>query len=57
VTRVGETVELRDGDARLAEAVPTELVLDAPRAASTEEARAASKAGYELWTAQHFRPE
>jgi hypothetical protein len=56
VNRVGETVELRDGDALLAEAGPTELVLDGPRAVSTEEARAASEAGYEHWTAQHPFP-
>jgi hypothetical protein len=56
VKRAGEAVELRDGDALLAEAAPADLVLEAPGPVSIEEARAASEAGFEEWSARNPFP-
>jgi hypothetical protein len=56
VRRAGERVELRDGDELVAEAVPAELLLGAPDGVSPDEARAASEAGHEHWTARHPFP-
>jgi hypothetical protein len=56
VERAGESAELWDGDALVAEAAPAELALDPPRAVSPEAARAAAQAGHEHWTAKHPFP-
>jgi len=56
VVRDGERVELRDGDALVAEGEPAELRLDVPAAASPEAAAAASAAGSEHWCAHHPFP-
>ena len=56
VVRDGERVELRDGDALVAEGVPEELLLDVPDAISPERAAAASEAGREHWFAKHPFP-
>lgn len=56
VTREGEPMELRDGDTLVAEAEPARLVLDVPYGVSPDEARAASEAGHEHWTAHHPFP-
>jgi hypothetical protein len=56
VTREGARLELHDGDTLVAEAAAAELALDAPNGVPPEEARAASEAGYEHWTAHHPFP-
>jgi hypothetical protein len=56
VTRDGEHVELRDADMLVAEAARADLSLDAPDGISPDEARAASEAGHEHWTAHHPFP-
>jgi hypothetical protein len=56
VVRDGERVELREGDAAVAEGAPAELLLDVPDAVTAEEAAAASAAGREHWTAVHPFP-
>jgi hypothetical protein len=56
VTREGERMELHDGDILVAEAAPAELVLDVPDGVSPDEARAASEAGHDHWTAHHPFP-
>ena len=56
VTAAGERLELRDGDALLAEAAAADTVLDAPDSISPSQARAASEAGHEHWTARHPFP-
>jgi hypothetical protein len=56
VTRTGERVDLRDADTLVAEAAGAGLSLDAPDGISPDEARAASEAGNEHWTAHHPFP-
>lgn len=56
LARTGERLELRDGDDLVAEAAAGELRLDPPDAVSPDEARAASEAGREHWTAHHPFP-
>jgi hypothetical protein len=56
VVRDGDQVELRDGDARVAEGGPAELLLDVPDPISPEEAAAASAAGRDHWCAHHPFP-
>lgn len=56
VVRDGTRVELRDGDALVAEGEPAELLLDVPDAITPDEAAAASDAGREHWCAHHPFP-
>jgi hypothetical protein len=56
VLRDGDRVELRDGDALVAEGEPAELRLDVPEPATPERAAAASKAGERHWCAHHPFP-
>jgi hypothetical protein len=56
VAREGERVELRDGDALVADGAPAELLLEVPDAISPDEAAAASRAGSEHWCAHHPFP-
>jgi hypothetical protein len=56
VVRDGDQVELRDGDARVAEGGPAELLLDVPDPISPEEAAAASAAGRDHWCEHHPFP-
>jgi hypothetical protein len=56
VLRDGDQVQLRDGDARVAEGGPAELLLDVPDPVSPEDAAAASAAGREHWCAHHPFP-
>jgi hypothetical protein len=56
VVRDGERVELRDGDALVAEGEPAELLLDVPDAISPETAAAASAAGRDHWCDHHPFP-
>jgi hypothetical protein len=56
VTAAGERLELRDGDALLAEARAADIVLDASDSISPSQARAASEAGQDHWTAGHPFP-
>jgi hypothetical protein len=49
-------VELRDGDALVAEAEFEPLMLDVPEPVSPDEAAAASEAGLERWSARHPFP-
>jgi hypothetical protein len=56
VVRDGERVELRDGDALVAEGEPAELLLDVPDPATPERAARASEAGRERWCAHHPFP-
>jgi hypothetical protein len=56
VVRDGDQVELRDGDARVAEGGPAELLLDVPDPISPEEAAAASAAGRDNWCDHHPFP-
>jgi hypothetical protein len=56
VVRDGERVELRVGDALVAEGEPAELLLDVPDAISPERAAAASAAGRGQWCDHHPFP-
>jgi hypothetical protein len=56
VVRDGDRVELRDGDALVAEGEPAELRLDVPEPATPEQAAAASEAGEDHWCAHHPFP-
>jgi hypothetical protein len=56
VAREGDQVELRDGDARVAEGGPAELLLEVPDPISPEEAAAASAAGRDHWCDHHPFP-
>jgi hypothetical protein len=56
VVRDGERVELRDGDALVAEGQPTELLLDVPDPVDRDEVAAAEQRGRERWTADHPFP-
>jgi hypothetical protein len=56
VLRDGDQVELRDGEARVAEGGPAELLLDVPEAISPEEAATASAAGRHHWCDHHPFP-
>jgi hypothetical protein len=56
VVRDGDRVELRDGEALVAEGEPAELRLDVPEPATPEQAAAASAAGEEHWCAHHPFP-
>jgi hypothetical protein len=56
VVRDGDQVELRDGDARVAEGGPAELLLEVPDPISPEEAAAASAAGRSQWCDHHPFP-
>jgi hypothetical protein len=56
VVRDGDQVELRDGDARVAEGGPAELLLEVPDPISPEEAAAASAAGSDHWCDHHPFP-
>jgi hypothetical protein len=56
VVREGERVELLDGDRRVAEAEPAELLLDVPEPATPEAAARASEAGRERWCGPHPFP-
>ncbi len=56
VEREGERVELRDGDALVAEGFPAELLLDVPEVVSPDEARAASERGRHQWCDHHPFP-
>ncbi len=49
-------VELRDDDRLVAEARPTELLLDVPDAVPPEELERAEAGGHEHWTAKHPFP-
>jgi hypothetical protein len=56
VARDGERVELLDGDRRVADAEPGELLLDVPEPATPAAAAQASEAGRELWCGPHPFP-
>jgi hypothetical protein len=56
VARDGDRVELRDGDALVAEGEPGGLRLDVPEPATPERAAAASVAGEDHWCAHHPFP-
>jgi hypothetical protein len=56
VARAGERLELRDDDRLLAEAAPSDLLVDTAHGVSPGEARAASEAGHDHWTAKHPFP-
>ena len=56
IVRDGARVELRDGDALVAEGEPGELRLDVPDAIVPDAAAAASVAGAEHWCAHHPFP-
>jgi len=56
VARDHERVELLDGGALVADAVPGELLLDMPDAVHPQRAAAASDAGREQWSAAHPFP-
>lgn len=56
VRRDGDQVELFDGDARVAEGGPSELLLDVPDAIPPDEAAAASAAGRAHWCDHHPFP-
>jgi hypothetical protein len=56
VVRDGERVELRDGDALVAEGEPAQLLLEVPAAISPEQAAAASEAGRDHWCDHHPFP-
>jgi hypothetical protein len=56
VVRDGDRVELRDGDAMVAEGTPAELLMEVPPAISPDEAAAASEAGYDHWCEPHPFP-
>jgi hypothetical protein len=56
VTAAGERLELRDGDALLAEAAAADMVLHAPDSISPSQARVASEAGHDHWTTRHPFP-
>jgi hypothetical protein len=56
VERDGAQVELYDGDARVAEGGPAELLLDVPDAITPEEAAAASVAWRDRWVDPHPFP-
>jgi hypothetical protein len=56
VLRDGDQVELRDGNARVAEGGPAELLLEVPDPVSPDEAAAASSAGRDHWCAHHPFP-
>jgi hypothetical protein len=54
--RAGHRVELRDGDALVAEAGPGELLLDVPEPAPADEVAEAVEAGRERWALDHPFP-
>jgi hypothetical protein len=56
VERDGAQVELYDGDARVAEGGPAELLLDVPDAITPDEAAAASAAWRDRWVDPHPFP-
>jgi hypothetical protein len=56
VARAGERLELRDDDRLLAEAAPSDLLIDTAHGVAPDEARAASEAGRDHWTAKHPFP-
>lgn len=56
VGRDGDRVELRQGDALVAEGAPAELLLDVPEPITPDEATAASEAGSEKWCSVHPFP-
>jgi hypothetical protein len=56
IVRDGARVELRDGDALVAEGEPAELRLDVPEAIAPDAAASASAAGAEHWCAHHPFP-
>jgi hypothetical protein len=56
VARDGDSLELHDGDALVAEGAPGELLLDVPDAVSPDEAAAASQKGRERWCGAHPFP-
>ena len=56
VVRGAEGVELREGDALVADGAPAELLLDVPDAISPDEAAAASRRGSEHWCVHHPFP-
>ena len=56
VARHGERVELHDGETRVADGGPEELLLDVPDALPAEEVAAAVEAGREKWVAGHPFP-
>jgi hypothetical protein len=56
VVRDGDQVELFDGEARVAEGGPAELLLEVPDPISPEEAAAASAAGRDHWCDHHPFP-
>jgi hypothetical protein len=56
VERDGAQVELYDGEARVAEGGPAELLLDVPDAITPDEAAAAAVAGHDQWCDPHPFP-
>jgi hypothetical protein len=56
IVRDGDRVELRAGNAVVADGAPEPLLLDVPEAISPDEAASASAAGRERWTANHPFP-
>ncbi len=56
VVRDGQRVELRDGEALVAEGAPAELLLDMPEPVPYDEALAASAAGRDHWCTHHPFP-
>lgn len=56
VVRDGERVELRDGDALVAEGTPAELLMEVPDPIAPDEAAAASAAGRDHWCDHHPFP-
>ncbi|HZN87492.1 MAG TPA: hypothetical protein VFB44_00810 [Thermoleophilaceae bacterium] len=56
VVRDGERVELRDGEALVAEGGPAEHLLEVPEPVPADEVAAAEAAGSDAWTAEHPFP-
>jgi hypothetical protein len=56
VERVGEGVQVRDGDTLVAEGRPAQLGLEPPRAVDPDVAEEAARAGYEHWSSRHPFP-
>ena len=56
VSRQADRITVSDGSTLVAEGYAAEVEVDAPAAVSVEDAEAASRAGYERWSARHPFP-